>query len=557
MKFKFSLALLISAIVLASCASATLISTSLVGGAGSAVQNGGTSGTQANEASYFQSLGVSQFIDPEGTGFGKFYDNVLSEYVSLNANIPTGQTGSASASFDTQTPQAFTYTNPAHAAVGDAVTSTSLNGALAVSVTKTKTDGFADANAYMLAQSGAGSTILGSSAKLYADERITGNGTALAQVSKATATANSLYTDPASLLPMDFSKSSVSGDIKLMSKSTDDSPLAISGGTIGSVAYISADSFESAPLAGFSSVGGSRTVEYMELNANRGQSFSGSSYADGFLNGNEMAESTWNDPYNNNGFGLTKATVDTESVSQITGSVIARNVRDTAKTQSYLIADSYTQPGGTASASATVRDWAEVTRDSTGSSGLKAEGNAYIPIARWLSSGSITQDFANPQVGNIASVAGNQGLAWDGQPAKNSGFGVGAWILNAYNRPQTALTLVTEAANTAGIGGVKSYFDVYLDGMSAITGTQGDAVGAFGAVANQVNSVKGTNPVIVSRAPQIKDVNAINWLVGDDPNPVPGISQGKYSPADITVDFPNHSAIERNVDISYTQSNPA
>jgi hypothetical protein len=93
--------------------------------------------------------------------------------------------------------------------------------------------------------------------------------------------------------------------------------------------------------------------------------------------------------------------------------------------------------------------------------------------------------------------------------------------------------------------------------MSAITGTQGDAVGAFGAVANQVNSVKGTNPVIVSRAPQIKDVNAINWLVGDDPNPVPGISQGKYSPADITVDFPNHSAIERNVDISYTQSNPA
>jgi hypothetical protein len=323
------------------------------------------------------------------------------------------------------------------------------------------------------------------------------------------------------------------------------------------VAYISADSFESAPLAGFSSVGGSRTVEYMELNANRGQSFSGSSYADGFLNGNEMAESTWNDPYNNNGFGLTKATVDTESVSQITGSVIARNVRDTAKTQSYLIADSYTQPGGTASASATVRDWAEVTRDSTGSSGLKAEGNAYIPIARWLSSGSITQDFANPQVGNIASVAGNQGLAWDGQPAKNSGFGVGAWILNAYNRPQTALTLVTEAANTAGIGGVKSYFDLYLDGMSAITGTQGDAVGAFGAVANQVNSVKGTNPVIVSRAPQIKDVNAINWLVGDDPNPVPGISQGKYSPADITVDFPNHSAIERNVDISYTQSNPA
>jgi hypothetical protein len=97
--------------------------------------------------------------------------------------------------------------------------------------------------------------------------------------------------------------------------------------------------------------------------------------------------------------------------------------------------------------------------------------------------------------------------------------------------------------------------------MKTITGTQNDAVGAFGAVANQVNSVKGRDLSgnLMAYSPKIKDVNAINWLVGDDPNPVPGISQGKYSPADITIDFPSPSAIDRIVILSYDPvfKNPA
>ena len=294
MKFKFSLALLISAIVLASCASSAPLSTSLVGGTTSMVLNGGSAGTLVHSADYYQ--GGATFYDPFNLGFGNSYDNVLSEYAGLNVNVPAGTTGSASASFDTQTPQAFTYTNPGSGAIGPAVTSTSLNGALAVSVTKNGNDGSASANAYMSANSGAGATLVGSAALLYADEHLTGNGTALAQVSRATATANSLYTDPASLLPMDFSKSSVSGDIKLTAKSSDDSPAAKTGGTTGSVALIGAETYESAPVDVGSGFGIARTAESMQLNANRGQSFSGISYADGFLNGNEMAESTWNDP---------------------------------------------------------------------------------------------------------------------------------------------------------------------------------------------------------------------------------------------------------------------
>jgi hypothetical protein len=556
MKFKFSLALLISAIVLASCASAALVSTSLVGGSASNVHNGGATGNLVHNADYYQGAG-STFSDDYGvgSGLGQSFDNVLSEYAGVSVTVPAGTTGSASASFDTQTPQAFTYQN------GLAVTSTSLNGALAVSVTKIGIDGLASANAYMSAQSGSGSAIVGSSALLYADEDLTGNGTALAQVSKATATGNSLYLDP-TFSPSDFSKSSVVGDIKLMAKSTDDSPMAIAGGTTESVAYISADSYEKAPADGLSSEGWAITVESMSLAANRGQSFSGTSYADGFLNGQEMAESTWNSNQNpaildKNGEVVltpTKATVDTESTSQITGSVVARNIRDVAQTDSYLVVTSSTLPDASASASATLDDVARVTRDSNGPSGLKAEANAYMPIATWVSSGSLTVDFAHPQNGNVASVAGNQGRAWDGQPAQNPGFGVGAWILNTYNQPQTAETFVAETANTAD-GSVDAYYDLYLDGMKTITGTQNDAVGAFGAVANQKNSVKGEdllfNPIAYS--PSIKDVNAINWLVGDDPNPVPGITSGKYSPADITIAFPTNSAIDRTVDLSYDQ----
>jgi hypothetical protein len=523
------------------------------------VINGGATGTLVHSADYYQGAG-STFSDPYGTGFGQSYDNVLSEYVGLNVNVPAGTTGSASASFNTQTPQGFTYTNPGDGiTTGPAVTSTSLNGALAVSVTKNDINGLASANAYMSAQSGAGSAIVGTSTLLYADAALTGNGTALAQVSKATATANSLYTDPNSLLPPDFSKSSVAGDIKLTAKNIDDSPAAIAGGTTISSAYISADSYESAPLDTEFSVGAANTRESMQLSANRGQSFSGTSYADGFLNGQEMTESTWNNPYGND-FGLTKATVDTESTSQITGSVVAHNIRDDAETYSLLSVRSNTWDDASASAHTWLDDWAQVTRDSTGSSGLKAEANAYMPIATWVSSGSLTKDFADPQVGNVASVAGNQGLAWDGQPSKNPGFGVGAWILNTYNQPQTAETYVAESANTAD-GSVDADFSLYLDGMKTITGTQDDAVGAFGAVANQMNSVKGEDNLgnTMDYNPKIKDVNAINWLVGDDANPVPGISQGKYSPADITIEFPTISAIDRAVELSYDPAlhNPA
>jgi hypothetical protein len=543
MKFKFSLALLLSAIVLASCGSATQISTSLVSGVTSAVQNGGTSGITLNTANYYQDAGGAQaFPSLAINGLGLTYENVLSEYVGVTAHVNDGIIGSASASFDTQTPQAFTFTNP----IGPCKTSTTLNGALAVTLTKTSIDGSADANAVMIAQSGAtfvGANLpkVGASALLFASESLQGTGSALAQVSKATATANSLV---GGITPANYATVSAAGDIKLTAKNAnDDLTLATNGGQATGTAYISSDAQEAA-----TGVGESQTNEFMTLNALRGQSFSGTSYADGYLNGQEMGEATWQNPANG------KSTVDLESTSQITQSVAAHNIRDTATTTAWLIPDAQTRSTGTAVASNNWYDFASVTRDqpvsaSSPSSTLKAEANAYVPIATWTASGSV----AGP--GSFAAVSGTQGLSWDGAPAINKGFGVGAWILNAYNQPQVAHVQALETADTANTGTATANYDLYLNGMKTITGTQNDAVGAFGGVANQVVSIKRILPftgTITSYSPKIKDVNAINWLVGDDANPLPGA--GKYSPMDLVISFTPTDALQRTTELTYAQT---
>jgi hypothetical protein len=267
-----------------------------------------------------------------------------------------------------------------------------------------------------------------------------------------------------------------------------------------------------------------------------------------------MAESTWYPTIDFN----RKATVDLESTSQITQSVAARNIRDIANTQSWLSLFAETRDDGSAQA---YSDWfarADVTRDMNGGA-LKAEANAYMPIATWVASGSVSDTSV------VAAVSGEQGRAWNGHPATNPGFGVGAWILNTYNQPQVATMHVQDWADTQPVAGnIGSNFVLYLNGMKTITGTQNDAVGAFGAVANQHVMIKrGTSdpfirpgkPNVNSLSPTIKDVNAINWLVGDDPNPLPGA--GKYSPPDMMIGFAPTDALQRTTVLSYTQSNPA
>jgi hypothetical protein len=535
MQFKFSLALLLSAIVLASCASADLVSTTLVGGATTSTQNGGTVGS-LNHATYY--MAPNDPANPTPSISGIAYDRVLDEWVALAATVDQAKTGSASASFSAQTPQSFSFTD--YAGNTHTTVSTSLKGDLAVSVTKTSLDGIAEADASMRALSGADAAKNGASANINAHEHLTGVGTALADISKATATASSLYSDLN--IPDNYATSSVSGDIKLTGRNiNDDLTLATNGGGIEGSAVIS-----SAANENVNGVGTGQTYEHMFLNAHRGQSFAGLSYADGYLNGQEMAESTSYRSING------QATVDLESTSQITQSVAARNIRDIANTDSWLQETAQTRADGSARA---YSDWfarAAVTRDMTGGA-LKAEANAYMPIAKWVTSGFVAG------TGVSAAVSGQQGKAWDGIPAQNPGFGVGAWILNTYNQPQVATMHVQDWADTQPAAGTTgSIFDLYLNGMKTITGTQNDAVGAFGAVANQHVVIKRAVPFtsgVTSSAPEITDVNAINWLVGDDPNPLPGA--GKYSPSSMMISFTPTDALQRTTELSYTQSNPA
>jgi hypothetical protein len=490
---------------------------------------------------------------------------VLSEYVGIVANVAQGHTGSASASFDTQTPQAFSYTVPALAGssgvAGSLTTSTSLSGALSVNVAKTSKEGSAQAFASMSANSGltdltaitglGTAAKVGASSRLYANESLSGVGSALAQVSKATATGYTTVND------LNYSKSSAAGDIKLTASNVDNDAIAQNGGNASGWADISAASYMLS-----SGSGSSQAIERMKLNATRGQSFSGTSYADGYLNGQETAESSWVNGTNsarsigNNN----KTVVDLESTSQITGSVVAHNIRDTSGIDAGLMpvvstigatlgANSAKRGNGNATASNDWFDRASVTRDTPIgiNSTQRAEANAYMPIATWQGAASYVSPM-NTKGQFLASIAGNQGLSWDGLPAKNPGFGVGAWIQHAYNQPQIATMEATQTASTVGAGTQKTTFLMHLDGMKAITLTQNDAVGAFGGVANQAVATKNQNATTTLT---LDNVNAINWLVGDDANPIPGISQGKYYPSNMVISFPNPSAIQRIVELSY------
>jgi hypothetical protein len=510
----------------------------VVGGVETESQNGGTSGMAGtNYVNYYQGgTNGFQVSDP----LGQKYFNELTEYVAVNAHVAQGHTGSASAGFDTKTAQPFTFTNPN----GTAITSTSLDGAISVAVTKTKTDGIADASASMLAQSGADNKTVGTDARLHAEEYLSGVGSAVAQVSNATAKANAQFGPGAEA--GNYSASTVAGDIKLTASNTDDNSLAHDGGVDSGLANIESASYESNNTGGSMSIGRGITDETLILHANRGASFSGRSYADGYLIGNETTESQW---VNISMGRHSTSIVDLESTSQIDGSVVAFNIRDIADVNATLRVSAITRANGSDYAHVDWNDIATAVRDSPYDGTAKVEANGYVPVATWISSATTT----NATRQQLALVKGMQGSAWDGAPAMNPGFGVGAWILNSYNPAQRAQMEATQTADTARKSLTTSTFVMSLKGMSAITGTQKDAVGAFGAVANQFIQAKNLTVSTGIESGKILrplDTNAINWIVGDDLNLHPGY--GKESPINMLFTS-GTSGIQRFANLTYNQ----
>jgi hypothetical protein len=536
MKLRFSLAFLLSALVLASSASAAW--TQSVGGVASVAANGGTSG--ASGAAIYDDTGSVSFG-------GHTYQNTLDEYVGVTASVLSGNIGSASASWDTGGPSAFLQP------FSNGYISTSLDGVVSVNVAKTSSYGWATASASMEAESGATlANNVGTHTDLAGSMSLTGVGSALASVAGATAKADARLIDSSSNTPLiRFSTANSAGDIKLTASNKDDVVQAVNGGRASGNANIGADSNAQSTGAALST-----TDETMVLHANRGQSFTGRSYADGYLNGQEVAESIWA-----TGTVLNPGqvfTVDLESTSQINGMANALNIRDTADMNAYLRPYATTLTTGNARAGVDMKAVAQVTRDTPYSGNVKAQAEGYMPVATWQSTGAISGSLT-PDLNRVAAISGSQGLSWDGLPAKNSGFGVGAWILNNYNAPQIASVEATQYASTEGAGAATATYDLVLQGMKTTTGTQNDAVGAFGGVANQrvaALNVEAPKAPLVTKdvTPTITNTNAIAWLVGDDSNPLPGA--GKYSPTSMGILF-GTNALQRTTELTYTQSNPA
>lgn len=524
MKFRnLAAMLLLCTIVLASSASADWVQQ--VGGIASSSINGGTAGLANGEANYA--------LTDDG--------HKLSEALEVVADVANGNKGSASAAWDTQGEQGFKQLFKDEFDEGNGFVSTSLNGVISVNVAKTSTDGIAHADAGMHAESGAQEDDhVFAKTSLEANLALTGAGSALAAVEGATAKADSeIIPDPLNEDTVNYATSQVAGDIKLTASNKDDSTLAKLGGVASGSARIASKTY-----ANFDG-SKSKTTEHMDLHANRGYSFTGMSYADGYLNGQEMAESVWNFADD------AVSTTDLESASQINGMVLALNIRDRADMEANLKPWAHAEAdNNVAEAGVNLGEYAQVTRDTVYAGKVKAQAEGYIPVANWQATAAITDPcFEN----RLAFVSGEQGLAWNGVPDQNPGFGVGAWILNPYNRPQTAAVGVKQFASTEGDGKAIAAFQLYLNGMKTITGTSDDAVGAFGAIANQMVSVKnvGEGDDLSDFAPTIKDVNAINWLEGKDANPLPGA--GKYSPSDMEIDFDPTDAIQRTAILSYDQ----
>lgn len=527
----YAAVLLLSVIVLASSASADW--TSQVGGVETSSSNGATAGNILTNSVTYDTTSTPIVLPDGSTITG--YDQVLTEYLSATATVGNGATGDASVSYVTNGEQAFAQTTDS---MGSYV-STSLEGTVTASATKTSADGVATANAYMYALSGIDNEVIVTTstgtigfASVGASTSMTGEGSTLAQVEDGVATYDSEYYTGNALAPVfaSYSKGAASGDITLTASNVDDDSLAKLGGSVSGTATISANSVAWADATLGTDGAYGQTYEYLTLTADRGVSYAGKSYVDGYLDGAETAESVYEVPAVVAPVVVAhEIEVDIESTSTIEAEATALNRKDHATTTSLLLPTATVANGLTTSLT-TMSSTSEVDRLASGGD-LKAEAEGYIPDATWQASSQITgYDVNTPAVdilNHYASTSGETGAIGNG----DTGFGTGAWIQAVYNRPQTAtVSLVQTAATTAGAAAetASSVYTLNLDGVKA-TGTQEDAVGAFGGVANQVvRATRGENPASANwdvesyPTSATNDIHSIEWLEGENTNSLPG-----------------------------------
>jgi hypothetical protein len=551
---KSTLALVLGMIIMAS----SLASASYLNDFGGARSTSASSGSTAGAVSKIQLVN-----DGSGTIDSIGYGNVLREWIRASASVPNGVTGEASASVDTEGAKAFRSRLSGQPDENNyAYISTSLDGKVEASVTKTSQQGSAQAIANMQSETGASITnwgkgsgvadkALGGSALLSANIYHTGIGSALANAEGDALFdgALSARNDPLGLGMFDFGTAYTTGWAKGNVKLTGSNVKY--GGLISGLAAIRSGT----SLA--NRVGRSVTTEELCLRAERDISFEGDSTIEGIVDGLESGETKIGD-----------TTVDVETSSVMNGKARALNRHDSANV--FLLVNSRTGTDGKNAISDNVAyGSAKTTRDSTGSAGEKAEAEGYITDATWTASTSLKADVENKY--RYASVQGKLGGTPDGLPEDLPGLGVGSWIMNPYINPMQSQawsyelaatgkvadgavpqTLSTLSGNPNPKGSLQNTlstrvntaeYRMILNGMK-VTDETNDAVGAYLGVDTQImtNIVDGYIPTRQeTRTLTIAPMNGIQWIEGNNPSLLPGT----YTPPIVPFGL-SQTAVARN-----------
>lgn len=529
-------------------------------------------GARSTSASSGSTAGAESKIQQDNGGAGQVdsiaYGNVLREWIKASASVPSGVTGEASASVDTQGAKAFRSRLVGQPEENNyAYIGTSLDGKVEASVTKTSQQGSAQAIAKMQSETGASiadwkptsdvaDKALGGSAILSASIFHTGVGSALANAEGDALFDGALSSDkePLGLGMFSFGTAYTTGWAKGNVKLTGSNVKY--GGVISGIAAIRSGT----SLA--NRVGRSITTEELCLKAERDISFEGDSTIEGIVDGLESGETKIGD-----------TTVDVETSSVMSGKARALNRHDSANV--FLLVNSRTGTNGIEAISDNVAyGSAKTTRDSIGSAGEKAQAEGNITDATWTASTSLKADNPEfPKGYRYASVQGKLGGTPNGHPEDLPGLGVGSWIMNPYinpmqsqawsyelaatnkvaagSVPETMSTLSGnlnpildgELQNTLGSRVNTAEYRMILNGMK-VTDETNDAVGAYLGVDTQImtNIVDGYTPTRQeTRTLTIAPMNGIQWIEGNNPSLLPGT----YTPPIVPFGL-SQTAVARN-----------
>jgi hypothetical protein len=588
---KSALVVMLGVLVLASAASAGYVSS--VGGAVSHSTNGGGLGTATGTLTYDTSHSLLQPLNGLTTGT---LSDVLTEVIVADANVPTGSIGDASASFTTNGAQ--TFTQPLTVGVAPATynpgsyISTTVNGVVSASVTKTSVLGDATAHAQMQAQSATNNLVanlvkpsIGGTASLVATASMTqGLGVVLAEAKGTASHVSSLGNEPVVAGGytgvLGYSTGSASGDAKVSGSNSADTASGIISGTSTNYAGTFYDSA--------TRKGEGIDYEHIIINANRGPSFDGDSEMAAYLNDGAEAGET-NTEVVTLGVLSKPVIIDNEAHSVMNANASAYSAWDFGTANLNVLSETGTD-GQEATADSNLYATSTVNRDLDHST-KKAVGQGFIPSASWIASTTMESPAvplavpAVPAYSKFAMVSGSTGVVQDGMgnPSSLTGVGVGSWIVKPALSAQTATAyqmqlatsdLVVVGHNPATqivdskflVGGLdadpsmstdaialdtavkaapavgvvaqdQEMYKVLLTGRP-VTGVTNDAVGAYLGVANQkldTFDASQTLPLTHDFALNVPSRNGIEWLEGNNPSLIPGHYSVNLMPTNLGV----------------------